>query len=159
MSESATPEPVTPEPVTPEPVTPEPVTTGQRPPTAPESATREPTTSDQRSPVRAQGGLSGLRVPPGPLTAVAGLVLVLLAAILLREIAGLIVPVIFGLFLALLTYPLIPALQRRGIKHGGALAITLIVVLAVILVTAGMIALSVAELVIEIPKYQNAVAA
>jgi AI-2 transport protein TqsA len=124
-----------------------------------ESATPEPTNSDQRSPVRAPGGVSGLRVPPGPLTAVAGLVLVLLAAILLREIASLIVPVIFGLFLALLTYPAIPALQRRGIKHAGALAITLIAVLVVILVTAGMIALSVGELVIQVPRYQTTVAA
>jgi predicted PurR-regulated permease PerM len=110
-------------------------------------------------PARAPGGVSGLRVPPGPLTAVAGLVLVLLAAILLREIASLIVPVIFGLFLALLTYPLIPALQRRGLKHGGALAIALVSVLVVVLATFGMIALSVGELVIEIPKYQDRVSA
>jgi len=102
--------------------------------------------------------VAALRVPPGPLTAVAGLVLILLAALLLREVASLIVPVIFGLFLALLTYPAIPALQKRGVKHAGALAITLIAVLVVLLVTAGVIALSVGELVIQIPKYQNTVA-
>ena len=124
-----------------------------------ETAAPEPAASDQHAPVRAPGGVAGLRVPPGPLTAVAGLVLVLLAAILLREVASMVVPVVFGLFLALLTYPAIPAIQRRGIKLGGALAITLISVLVVILVTFGMIALSVAQLVIEVPKYQNTVAA
>jgi AI-2 transport protein TqsA len=107
----------------------------------------------------APGGVAGLRVPPGPLSAVAGLVLVLLAAILLREVSDVVVPVIFGLFLALLTYPLVPALQRRGVKHSGALAISLIIVLAVVLVTAGIIALSVAELVIQVPKYEASVKA
>jgi AI-2 transport protein TqsA len=123
----------------------------------PDDADRAAAGTAATGPASVPGGISGLRVPPGPLTAVAGLVLVLLAAILLREVASLVVPVIFGLFLALLTYPAVPALQRRGIRHGGALAITLIAVLVVILVTAAMIAISVGELVIQVPHYQDSV--
>lgn len=98
-------------------------------------------------------------VPPGPLTAIGALVLVLAAALLLREVATLVVPVLFGLFLALVTWPLVGALERRGAGHMLALAVAIIVVIIVVLATFGVLALSVAELVIEVPKYQDKMAA
>ncbi len=98
-------------------------------------------------------------LPPGPLTAIGALVLVLAAALLLREVASLVVPVLFGLFLALVAWPLVGALERRGARHGIALSVAIIVVIVVVLATFGMIALSVAELVIEVPKYQDRLAA
>jgi AI-2 transport protein TqsA len=97
-------------------------------------------------------------MPRGPLTAVGGLVLVLGAALLLREIASLLVPVVFGLFLALVAWPLVGALRRRGIGRGPALGIAIGVVVVLVLATFGVIAVSVAELVIAVPRYQARVA-
>src|SRR5688572_23745234 len=50
----------------------------------------------------------------GPLGLLVVLVLVLVAVLAVREVAELIVPVIFGLFLALLAMPAVRSLQRRG---------------------------------------------
>ncbi len=94
-------------------------------------------------------------LPPGPLTAIGALVLVLAAALLLREVASLLVPVLFGLFLALVAWPLVGALERRGVGHLLALSIAIVVVVVVVLATFGVIVLSVAELAIEVPKYQD----
>jgi len=94
-------------------------------------------------------------VPPGPLLAVGGLVLVLLAALLLREVASLLVPVLFGLFLALVTWPLVGIIERRGVRHGLSLAIAIAVVVAIVLATFGVIAVSVGELVLQLPRYQD----
>ncbi len=84
--------------------------------------------------------------------------LVLAAALLLREVAPLVVPVLFGLFLALVAWPLVGALERRGAGHTLALSVAIVVVIVVVLATFGVIALSVAELVIEVPKYQDRMA-
>jgi hypothetical protein len=67
----------------------------------------------------------------GPLTAVGGLVLVLAAVLALREVASLVVPVMFGLFIALTAWPMVGALERTGVRHALALAGTIVVVLAV----------------------------
>jgi predicted PurR-regulated permease PerM len=95
----------------------------------------------------------------GPLTAVGGLVLVLVAALALREVASLVVPVTFGLFVALTAWPIVDALERRGVRHALALAGTIVVVLAVGFVAACVAALSVAELAVEIPTYQSRLSA
>jgi AI-2 transport protein TqsA len=92
---------------------------------------------------------------PGPLVALAALVLVLLSALLLREVASLVVPILFGLFLALITWPLVGSLERRGARHAVSLTIALLVVLGIVLAAGGIIALSVGELVVQIPKYQD----
>ena len=55
-------------------------------------------------------------LPRGPLTALGALVLVLVAVLALREVAPVVVPVVFGLFLALVAWPLVPRLQRRGYR-------------------------------------------
>ncbi len=91
---------------------------------------------------------------PGPLMAVLALVLVLVAMLAVREVASLVVPMLFGLFLALVAWPMVGALKRRGVRHALALAGAMLVVLAVVLVAGGLIALSVGELVIQLPKYQ-----
>jgi predicted PurR-regulated permease PerM len=94
-------------------------------------------------------------VPPGPLVAVGGLVLILLAALLLREVASLLVPVIFGLFLALVTWPLVGVLERRGLRRALALSIAIAVVVVIVLATFGVIAVSIGELVLQVPRYQD----
>ncbi len=98
-------------------------------------------------------------VLPGSIVAVLGLVLVLIAMLALREVASILVPVLFGLFLALVAWPLVGALKRRGVRHGLALTGAMMVVLAVVLMAAGLIALSVGELVVQIPRYQDRLSA
>lgn len=95
------------------------------------------------------------RLPGGPLTALGGLVLVLVAVLALREIASLVVPVLFGLFIALVVSPLVAALERRGARHAVALTVAIAVVLAMVLATAGVIALSIGELVVQVPRYET----
>jgi AI-2 transport protein TqsA len=91
----------------------------------------------------------------GPLTVIGGLVIVLFAVLGLREVASLIVPVMFGLFIALTAWPLVGALERRGVPHSLALAGTIVVVLAVGFVAAVVVALSVGELAVKIPTYES----
>ena len=92
-------------------------------------------------------------MPRGPLTALAGLVLVLLAALALREVAPVVVPVLFGLFLALVAWPLVPWLQRRGIGRGPAVGLSIALIVAVVVLTFVVIIGSVTELVRESPRY------
>jgi predicted PurR-regulated permease PerM len=90
-----------------------------------------------------------------PLLALGGFVLVLVGALGLREVASLVVPVMFGLFIALTAWPMVGTLERRGVRHGFALAGAIVVVLAVVLLAASIAALSVGELVVQIPKYEG----
>lgn len=101
----------------------------------------------------------GLIRSAGPLTVIGGLVLVLVAVLALREVASVVVPVMFGLFIALTAWPMVGALERRGVRHALALAGTIVVVLAVGLVATCVAALSVAELVVEIPTYESRLSA
>jgi AI-2 transport protein TqsA len=83
------------------------------------------------------------------------LVLTLGAAVLLREVASLIVPLLFGVFLALVASPLVEGLARRGLRRSIALAVTILVVLVLILGTAAIVGLSVGELVVLVPGYED----
>jgi predicted PurR-regulated permease PerM len=96
-------------------------------------------------------------MPPrsGPMYPLLAFVLVVLAALGLREMASLIVPIVFGVFLALLASPLVDGLERRGASHRLALAAAIGVVLAVVLAVAAVIALSVSQLVVLIPRYED----
>jgi len=91
----------------------------------------------------------------GPLASLVVVVLVLVAVLALRELADLVVPVMFGLFLALIAAPLIGALERRGFGHALALTCAIAVFVAIVLVVAGIIAISMAELVVRIPGYED----
>jgi len=91
----------------------------------------------------------------GPFVPLAGVVLVLVGALALREVATIVVPVVFGLFLALVAWPLVGTLERRGVRHALALAAALLLVLVVVLVAMGIAALSVAELVLQVPRYED----
>jgi predicted PurR-regulated permease PerM len=82
-------------------------------------------------------------------------VLVMIAALALREMASLVVPVLFGLFLALVAWPLVGRLEARGTRHPVALTATLLVVLAIVGVVATVVAFSIAELVIQVPRYED----
>lgn len=101
---------------------------------------------------RALGATSGPLAPVGPLASVA---LVLVAALALREAASLLVPIVFGLFLALVAWPLVGALERRGARRGVALAGAIGAVLLVVATVTGVLALSVAELVVLVPVYED----
>lgn len=93
-----------------------------------------------------------------PLAPLATLALLLVTALALRELASLVVPILFGLFLALIAWPLVPTLERRGLGHGPALVATGGLVLLVVLVGTGVLVLSVAELVILVPAYEDRLA-
>jgi AI-2 transport protein TqsA len=95
----------------------------------------------------------------GPLAAMGGLVLVLLAVLGLREVAALVVPVLFGFFIALTAWPMVGALERRSVRHAFALGATIVVVLAIGLAAAGVAALSVGELAVQIPTYESRLSA
>lgn len=109
--------------------------------------------SDAEGPIR----------PGGPLTAMGALglvlVLVLVAVLALREVASLVVPVMFGLFIALTAWPMVGAQERRGVRHAFALAGTIVVVLAVVVLAAFVVALSMGELVVQIPRYESRLSA
>jgi predicted PurR-regulated permease PerM len=90
----------------------------------------------------------------GPLVALAGFTLLLVAVLALKEVADLVVPIVFGLFLALVTAPLISGLERRGARRSVALTITVLVVLAIVVATIFVIALSVGEIVVQAPRYE-----
>ncbi|HYN69130.1 MAG TPA: AI-2E family transporter [Candidatus Eisenbacteria bacterium] len=91
----------------------------------------------------------------GPLYPLGALLVVLLVALALREVASLIVPVVFGLFLALLASPLVSGLERRGISHPVALAAAIGLVLIVVLAAVAVIGVSVSQLVVLIPRYED----
>ena len=99
----------------------------------------------------------GVVLPAGPLTAMAAVVLVLVGILALREVSGLVVPVVFGLFLALVASPLVGALERRGLRHSVALAGAIALLVAIVALTAGVIAYSLGELVVQIPRYEDRV--
>jgi predicted PurR-regulated permease PerM len=104
---------------------------------------------------RDEPGVDGVVVAGGPLGAIGGFVVVLVAVLALREVASLVLPVILGLLIALVAWPMVGALEERGVGQGTALASTIAIVLAVVLLAAGIIALSVGELVVQIPLYET----
>ena len=79
---------------------------------------------DRRSSLAAVAG--------GPLGALAAIVLVLVGLLALREVASLVVPVLFGLFLALVAWPLVGKFERRGVGHGLALTGAILVITVVV---------------------------
>jgi AI-2 transport protein TqsA len=105
--------------------------------------------TEHASPPATPAGRAGMLVPL--VAVVTGMVGILA----LRELASLVVPVLFGLFLALVAWPLVGALQRRGVRHGVALAAAVAVVVVVVVVVAIVIAVSVAELVLQVPRYEQ----
>jgi len=114
--------------------------------------------SRQRSglPGRADGSPPGPHLPlPGPLLALASVVLALMAMLALREVASLVVPLLFGLFLALIAWPLVGALERRGIRHCPALAVPILVAFGVVISTSAIVAVSISELIAQLPNYEG----
>lgn len=91
---------------------------------------------------------------PQPVRGIVGLVLVLATAILLRELASLLVPLLFGGFLAIVAWPLVATLEKRKVPRRVALALTILVILAIVLGSAAIVALSVGELIVLLPRYE-----
>jgi predicted PurR-regulated permease PerM len=90
-----------------------------------------------------------------PVAQLAVLVLVLLGAVLLREVASMVVPLLFGAFLALVAWPMVGALERRALPRSVALALTIVVVLLVVVGTALIVGISIGELVVLLPRYEG----
>ena len=115
-----------------------------------------PRDASPRAQVVADG--AGARWPQwreGPLHALGVLLVVLLVALALREVASLIVPVLFGLFLALVASPLVRRLERRGASHAVALAAAIGLVLVAVLAAVAIIAVSISQLVVLLPRYES----
>ena len=90
-----------------------------------------------------------------PVAQLAVLVLALIGAVLLREVASLVVPLLFGGFLALVAWPIVGALERRALPRPAALGLTILSVLLVVLGTALIIGVSLGELVVLLPRYEG----
>jgi len=95
------------------------------------------------------------RILPPPLDGLVVVVLVLGVALLLREAAAVLVPLLFGAFMALVAWPLVGALERRGVGRAAALALTIVLILVVVVGAAVAIALSVGGLVALTPRYED----
>lgn len=94
-----------------------------------------------------------------PLRPLVGLVLTLAAVLLIREVASLVAPLLFGAFLALVAWPLVGALERRGFRHSIAIASTVLAVFVVLIAGALVLALSVGQLLVLVPTYEDRLAA
>ncbi len=122
-------------------------------PSAPPGDSPSPTT-----PVTAPAALDVLGPATRPLVVIATFVLVLLAVLGMREVAGVVVPILFGLLLALVAAPLRGAFQRRGMSQRMALVATVGTVLSVIVIVVVLIAFSIAEFVAQLPQYEDELA-
>jgi predicted PurR-regulated permease PerM len=94
-------------------------------------------------------------VLPAPLDNLVVLVVLLLGAVFLREVASLVVPLLFGVFLALVAWPMVGALERRALPRSAALGLTILIVLVVVLGAALLVGLSIGELVVLLPRYEG----
>lgn len=94
------------------------------------------------------------RLLPQPVRGIAVLALMLATAVLLRELASLLVPLLFGGFFALVAWPLVAALEQRHVPHWLALALTVLAILGVVLASAAIITISVGELIVLLPSYE-----
>lgn len=115
----------------------------------------EGTRPPDRVPPQADDAVESPLRLPAPIGGLAAVALVLVAILALREVASLVVPILFGVFLALVASPLPGAFERRGANRGLALSATIGLVLLVVLVAVGIVALSIAELVVLIPAYEQ----
>jgi len=105
--------------------------------------------------VETDDGATLNRLIPAPIGGLLVLVLVLGAALLLREVSDLAVPLLCGGFLALLAWPLLAALERARIPSAIALALTTLVMLAIVIGGFAILAVSLGELVALVPTYED----
>jgi predicted PurR-regulated permease PerM len=94
------------------------------------------------------------RLPRGLIlvVAVAGM---LVAALAIRQFAGIVAPILLALVLVIAVYPLTGILRRRGLPMWLATTITVIAVLGLIVGLAAALALSIARLATILPEYQD----
>jgi AI-2 transport protein TqsA len=118
--------------------------------------TADPTSVAGAGPRRDGGAFADSPIlSAGLLGATGAVVLVLVGVLALREVASLVLPVITGLFIALVAWPMVGMVERHGVRHGLALASTIAAVLIVVVLAAGIAALSVGELVVQLPRYES----
>jgi AI-2 transport protein TqsA len=115
----------------------------------------DPGLQPSASPVSGLGALDSFGPAARPIAMLATFVLVLLAVLALHEVSGMVVPVLFGLLLALVAAPLVGVFERRGASHRVAVTATIVVVLGVLVVTVLIIVFSIAQFVAQLPEYQD----
>jgi AI-2 transport protein TqsA len=95
------------------------------------------------------------RLIPQPLSALIVLILVLGAALLLREVSDIAVQLLCGGFLALIAWPMFGRLRRANVPTSAALTLTTLVMLSIVIAGMAIIAASVGELVAILPAYED----
>ncbi len=79
----------------------------------------------------------------------------LVAALALRQFAGIVAPVLLALVLVITVHPLTGILRRRGLPMWLAKTITIIAVLGLIVGLAAALAISIAQLIALLPTYED----
>lgn len=123
----------------------------------PDPAPRVIASPPAAAPGPSTGAAASARPPwiPAPLLWLGSTVLVLVGALVLREVADLLVPFLFGLFIALVSLPLVAEFERRGAGPRLALTLTIALVIAVVVVSGIAIALSLVQLLAQVPAYED----
>lgn len=103
----------------------------------------------------ADGKAAHERLLPAPISGLTLLVLVLGAALLLRELSDIASQLLCGAFLALIAWPMFAALRRAKLPTAVALALTALVILGIVIAGAAIIAISLGELVALVPGYEG----
>ncbi|ODU04390.1 MAG: AI-2E family transporter [Pseudonocardia sp. SCN 72-86] len=99
--------------------------------------------------------VAALATLPRGLVVVLGTAGLLVSVLALKQMAGVVAPVLLALVLVIGVHPLTGALRRRGVPQWLAVVITMIVTFAIIVGLALSLALAVAQLATVLPTYQG----
>ncbi|MBN9113393.1 MAG: AI-2E family transporter [Pseudonocardia sp.] len=99
--------------------------------------------------------VAALTTLPRGLVVVLGTTGLLVSVLALRELSGVVAPVLLALVVVIGVHPLTGALRRRGVPQWLAVVVTMIVAFAIIVGLALSLALAVAQLATVLPTYQS----
>ena len=100
-----------------------------------------------------EGRSEGAPTPPSPLLFRMAALVVIVAG--LRAAGPILIPMLLAVFLAVLSYPLLAALLRRGVRPGLAMAATVVAVAAVVTIFGLIINGAVSGFLTAAPTYQE----
>jgi predicted PurR-regulated permease PerM len=103
--------------------------------------------------------VAALTALPRGLVVVLGTAGLLVSVLALKELSGVVAPVLLALVLVIGVHPLTGALHRRGVPQWLAVLVTMIVAFAIVVGLALSLALAVAQLATVLPTYQGQFAA